>query len=304
MPDLIPIKKSHIKYYNNFPLYYISKNGEALLYKNADKKLDKDLLERNQYPQFFIHKEDKVSVVEKLQRVLNIKLARAISSKGLYAIKKSLCNIVEEALSGPLGVTLESLPETIEILFYGVKKNSDLLDALTAINNKSSKVVEHSVNVLALTAQYCFFKRYSEEQIKTFCLCALLHDFGSSKIDKKIIETKEKLTDKEYSIYKTHTIKGFREIELYPTFDKSIGITALEHHERLDGSGYPHGIKQISFEAQLVGLIDSYEALKYQDKTFRKALKPYDALQIIKTDVVAEKYNKAIFVDLCSCLIK
>lgn len=304
MADLIPIKKSQIKYYNKFPLYYISKNGEALLYKKADKKLNKALLERNQYPQFFIRKEDKSAVVEKLQGVLNIKLASAISSKGLHAIKKSLCDIVEEALSGPLETTLASLPETIEILFYGAKKNSDLLDALTAINNKSSKVVEHSVNVLALTAQYCFFKKYSEDQIKTFCLCALLHDVGTSKIDKKIIETKEKLSDKEYSIYKTHTIKGCREIELYPTFDKSVGITVLEHHERLDGSGYPHGTKQISFEGQLIGLIDSYEALKYQEKTFRKALNPYDALQIIKTDVVAGKYNKTIFIDLCSCLIK
>jgi type II secretory ATPase GspE/PulE/Tfp pilus assembly ATPase PilB-like protein len=64
------------------------------------------------------------------------------------------------------------------------------------------------------------------------------------------------------------------------------------------------GTKDISFEAQVIGLIDSYEPLKYSDKLFRKALKPYDALQIIKEDVLKGRYNKQIFIDLCSCLIK
>ncbi|MCK5100598.1 MAG: diguanylate cyclase, partial [Desulfobacteraceae bacterium] len=75
-------------------------------------------------------------------------------------------------------------------------------------------------------------------------------------------------------------------------------------HECLDGSGYPNGIKNISFEAQVIGLIDSYEPLKYRDKKFRKALNPYDALQIIRKDVIQGKYNKQVFIDLCSCLIK
>ena len=55
--DLIPVKKSHIRLYNDFPLYYISKEGNALLYKTEDKKLDGDMLDRNQYPQFFIKKK-------------------------------------------------------------------------------------------------------------------------------------------------------------------------------------------------------------------------------------------------------
>lgn len=304
MKELIPIKKSHIMLYNDFSLYYISKDGEPLLYKATDKKLDREMLEKNQYPQFFISKDDEASILKKLQSVLNIKLAKAISSKGVKAIKQGLCQIVEEALQGPLEISLFSLPETIEILFYGVKKNSDLLHAIAAMNSNSTKIIEHSVNVLALTSQYCFFKKYSDDEIKRFALCALLHDIGTSHIDKNIIETDEKLTDKEYAILKTHTIKGYRDMRLYPSFDKSISLTILEHHELLDGSGYPNGIKNISFEAQVIGLIDSYEPLKYRNKKFRAVLEPYDALQIIKTDVLQGKYNKQVFVDLCSCLIK
>ncbi len=126
MHNLVPIKKSHIRFYNNFSLYYISENGEALLYKKAEDKLDGEKIDRNQYPQFFISKENEKSVVKKLLSILNIKLAEKIASKGIKAIKQSICQIMAEALEGPLGTSLLSLPETIEILLCGAKRNPDL----------------------------------------------------------------------------------------------------------------------------------------------------------------------------------
>lgn len=302
--DLVPIKISHITYYNNFSLYYISKNGDPLLYKKPEKKLDKKMLDRNQYPQFYIKKDDEIQVVQALQKVLNIQLAKTISSKGLKAVRESVCHIVEEALSNPLDASLPTLPETIEIILMGAKKNSGLLESLASINKTSSKIVDHTVNVLSITAQYCFFKDYDDDRVKTMSLAALLHDVGLSKIEKELVETSDKLTDKEFAVYKTHPKKGFNDIRKHPDFDEVIARTALEHHERLDGQGYPGNITDICFEAQVVGLIDSYEALKYQEKSFRQSLTPYDALQIIKDDVVKGKYNKEVFVDLCSCLIK
>lgn len=301
---LISIKKSQIRFYSNFDLYYISDKGEALLYKQAREKLDGDMLDRNQYPQFFIRKEDEELVVKKLLSILNIKLAKMISSKGITAIKQSICQVVTEALEGHPDTGPLYLPETIEIILFGAKKNPDLLDALTLMNSHSSKIIEHSVNVLTLTFQFAFYKGYTEDKVKKLALCALLHDLGTSRIDKELIETDDILTDKQYAEYKTHTVQGYRIMELFPDFDESVALTALEHHERLDGSGYPSGIKNISPEAQIIGLIDSYEPLKYRDKKFRKALPPYDAMQIIKKDVVNGKYNKQMFVDLCSCLTK
>ncbi len=303
-PDLIPVKKSHIQFYNNFDLYHISKEGEPLLYKAADKKLDGEMLDRNQYPQFFIKKKDEAQIIKQLLKVLNLKLAKAISSKGIKTVKQTIGKIMEEALEGPLGISLSSLPETIEILLFGAKKNPDLLDALASMNAKSPVIIEHSINVLALTMQYAFFKELDDDRVKNLALCALLHDIGMTKIGKELIETKDALTDKQFAEYQSHTIRGYREMDLFPSFDKSVALTALEHHERLDGSGYPNRLKNISQEARIIGLIDSYEPLKYREKNFRKALTPYDALQIIKKDVVLGKYSKQMFKDLCSCLIK
>ncbi len=303
MLDLIEIKKSQIIFCKKFPIYYISKEREPVLYKPPEKGLDAATIEKNPHSHLFIRKEDEDAIIGILMSIMNAKLAKAISEKGFYAIKKFLCQIVEEALNRPLETTLKALPETIDILFDNVEKNPEFLKALTTINNNSPKVIEHSVNVLALTTQYCFFKKYSENDIKRFGLCALLHDIGTSHIDKKIIESDLKLSDNEFTQLKTHTTKGYKDIKSKSFFDDSVALTALEHHELLDGSGYPKGIKDISFEAQVIGLIDSYEPLTYSNKAFRKVLKPYEALQIIKNDVKKEKYNKKVFVDLCSCLI-
>ena len=236
--------------------------------------------------------------------VLNMKLAKAISSKGIKVLKTAIAGIMTEALQGPFEASLTALPETVEILLFGAKKNKDLLEALAAMNGKSPVLIEHSINVLALTVQYGFYKNCNEDRIRTLALCAMLHDIGMTKIDKKLVEKKERLTDTEFAKYKNHTVKGHSEMMELSLFDKSVASTALEHHERLDGSGYPNNSKNISQEAQIIGLIDSYEPLKYRDKTFRKALKPYDALQIIKDDAIQGKYNKQVFKDLCICLIK
>ncbi len=302
--DFIPIKKSHITFYNNkFPLYYLSKDGEPVLFKEPGKKLTKDIFDGNQHSNFFIRKKDEAFVVKTLMSVLNMKLAKTISSKGIIATKQAICQILKEALEGPFEISLQALPETIEILFFNGKKTPAFFEALTSVNNNSPTIIEHSVNVLAITAQYCFFKKYSDDEMIKFGLCALLHDAGTAHIDRKIIETNETLTEEEFEELKTHTKRGYKELKSSPGLDNAIAMVALQHHELLDGSGYPDGSKNFSFESQVVGLIDSYEPLKYRDKSFRKALQPYDALQIIKKDVVQGRYNKEVFIDLCSCLI-
>lgn len=262
------------------------------------------MLEKNQYPQFFIRKKDEAKVRKEIGSVMNMEFAKAVSSQGFEVVKNALSRIVNEAISNPSNGGLSVLPETIEILFYGAKKQPDLLDSLLSLSSGSSKVVEHSINVLSIATQYCFFKGFPDDKVKNICLCALLHDIGTSGIDKTIIETDKKITEKEYLKYKKHTVLGFKQLQQYPSFDRSVEVTALEHHELLDGSGYPKGTTQISFEAMVIGLIDTYESLKYRARKYRNPLSPYAALQIIKKDVIKGKYNKDIFVDLCSCLIK
>lgn len=302
--NLIPIKPSHIQLYNDLPLYYISDKGEPVLYKKPDVPVGKKLLDTDKQSQFFILREDEGLVTQKLISALNRKLVDDISSKGIATIKQSICLIVDEALQGPHEASLSMLPETVEIIFCNAKKSPKFLETLASIQSKSSRIIEHSVNVLALTTQYCFFKELTDVEIRKLGLCALLHDVGACHFEKELIEAKKLLSEEEFETMKSHTTKGYEDLKSNKEFDRSVAQTALEHHELLDGTGYPNGTRDMSFESQLIGLIDSYEPLKYNEKPYRKALKPYDALQVLKEDVLKGRYNKQVFIDLCLCLTK
>lgn len=303
MLDLISVKKTHILRYSKFSLYHISK-GEPKLYKKPGQQLDMKMLERNQYPRFYIVRADETKVVKKLKTVWTVKMLKEAAAEGVDKVRDILRLIIDEAVTDPVDEKYVPLTETIEILMFGGKKNTGLVDLLVAMNNKSPVIIERSINVMAITANYCAFKNFNDNDTKRMTMCALLHDVGLARIDKGIVEAKERLSDEEFAQYKTHPQKGFEMIQPHKAFDESVMRTALEHHERMDGSGYGKGIGKISYEARFIGLIDCYEALKYHDKNFRKNLSPFDALNIIKKDVVQGKYDRDIFMDLCSCLIK
>jgi HD-GYP domain-containing protein (c-di-GMP phosphodiesterase class II) len=77
----------------------------------------------------------------------------------------------------------------------------------------------------------------------------------------------------------------------------------LQHHEKIDGNGYPRGINHISKTAQIVGLVDCYEALTSDDRPYRNAMDPFRALIIIKDEVLAGKFNRRIFEKFCYSLL-
>ena len=86
--------------------------------------------------------------------------------------------------------------------------------------------------------------------------------------------------------------------------DKNICSVALEHHEKLDGSGYPRGKRQISEVAQIVGIIDCYEAITNNERPYRGAMLPIDTLNVIKNDVESGKFNRDIFENFAKSLVE
>jgi HD-GYP domain-containing protein (c-di-GMP phosphodiesterase class II) len=102
---------------------------------------------------------------------------------------------------------------------------------------------------------------------------------------------------------KRHPKIGEYIIKIKSGIDGSIARGALEHHEKLDGSGYPKGLQHISFAGQLLGIIDCYEALTNEDRPYRRARQPLETLKFIKDDVENSKFNRDIFEKFCYSLI-
>jgi HD-GYP domain-containing protein (c-di-GMP phosphodiesterase class II) len=99
------------------------------------------------------------------------------------------------------------------------------------------------------------------------------------------------LTSREREIINSHTISTFRILSKMPWTRQLKGIPdiAAHHHEKLDGSGYPHGLKadQISMESKILAVVDIYEALVAQDRPYKPKMAPEKALDILKKEVEA-----------------
>ena len=111
---------------------------------------------------------------------------------------------------------------------------------------------------------------------------ATLHDFGIIRIPGEILNKPGKLTDQEYEIMKQHPVHGFQILKSID-FPWPVGRMILQHHERLDGSGYPGGISgdDIIIEARIIAVADVVDSMT-SDRPYRKALPVETALAEIK----------------------
>lgn len=303
MVDFIQIKESQIHYYRDVPLYCKADSGEFVLYKPKGKRISFTEETRTLPDHIFIHKQDSQAALAELQKSFNTHLRQCLTPKDLTKAKAILCGIVEEAMAQPSTTALTNLPETIDIIFDGYGSNAQLLKKLAERTSMDRSLMEHAVNAMAITMLYGHHCRLSPEETRRLAITALLHDIGKIRLDPNIVITNRKLTDKEFEEYKTHAAIGHDLIKESGAFDASVARALLEHHERLDGSGYPRGIAHIGYEAQLVGLIDSYENLTQREKVHRKVKSPFETLNLIKDEVLRYgKFDRAIFKDLCTCL--
>ena len=140
----------------------------------------------------------------------------------------------------------------------------NMLDSLDVFTRK------HCENVANLTCRICEYLRCSQKFTIYATTCAYLHDIGKLFIPPAILQKPGTLTNEEYEIMKTHTTIGYnicmKDLKLRP-----YSAGALYHHEGLDGSGYPNGVKKkkIPYVAQIIRVADEYDAIvsKRQYKT-------------------------------------
>ena len=132
----------------------------------------------------------------------------------------------------------------------------DILGSLDPFTRK------HSENVANLCCRICEYLRCKTSFIVHCTIGGYLHDIGKQFIPLKILNKSDRLTPEEYEVIKTHTTLGYNMCMKDPKL-RPYALFALDHHEALDGSGYPNGItkKDIPYGAQIVRVADEYDAL-------------------------------------------
>ncbi|MFH1075965.1 MAG: response regulator [Pseudomonadota bacterium] len=139
----------------------------------------------------------------------------------------------------------------------------------------------HSDSVSAIVVSMGVQLRISNEDMETLELGSKLHDLGKIGVPDSILLKAGKLTNMEFMLLKRHPTIGAKILSPIQRFDKIIPIV-MYHHERIDGNGYPEGLKgdEIPFWARMTAVADTYHAIT-SDRPYRKGLPHETALQII-----------------------
>lgn len=129
---------------------------------------------------------------------------------------------------------------------------------------KYPEVYRHSCSVQELATNFAFFLGYSYQESMKIRLGAYIHDVGKSFIDADILLKEGRLSTEEYEIVKTHSRIGYDFLQKQSyTLDKELLAIVLQHHERIDGTGYPLALKGDSIHpyAKVISLCDVYDAI-------------------------------------------
>lgn len=159
------------------------------------------------------------------------------------------------------------------------------------IDNKSHFTHTHSKGVSELAYKTAKISGYNDLLIKKIKIAGLLHDLGKLSIPNDILDKPGKLNEEEYMKMRSHTYYTKKILREIGGID-DIAEWAANHHEKLDGSGYPEGLKDKDLDSvsKLMAVCDMYQALT-EDRPYRRGMSSKDAIDIIYKSVKLKKLD-------------
>lgn len=243
--------KKHIK---NLKEIYVNKNERDLIIK--DLKLKKSL-------------SFQTKMFKKDGSIIHVQITASCCSDGLMIgfLQDISCS----------AKTQEKLEETLDAAVSALSKLSEIRDPYTA---------GHMRNVSTLSVEIGKYIGMPNDQLQCLRYGSLLHDIGKIYVPSDILTKPSRLTEKEYALVQEHPLYGYKILKDVPFIcTYNVAEIILYHHERLDGSGYPKGLKdeEISIFPRIVAVADILEAMYHHrpykpGKPLKKCLKTLDLL--------------------------
>lgn len=196
--------------------------------------------------------------------------------KALQVAKKTL-----ESRALPAG-RLSEAKKVVQKIMTELEGNSELCYTMSVIRSVDEYTFEHSVNVCLLSLVIGAALHYSRDDLQNLGVGALLHDLGKIHMP-DLVRKQGSLTPGEWERMKEHTTLGFNDLRRH--FDLSLlsAHVAYQHHERLDGSGYPRGLKggEIHEFGLISAVADVFDAMN-ADRPYRPRREPQETAEELR----------------------
>lgn len=177
---------------------------------------------------------------------------------------------------------VKDLNKLIEQVVSSLEEDEHALVNIINLKSYDDYTYHHSISVAVLsiaTAQHMGFDR---QAVRRLAKCAMMHDIGKTSVPVEIINKPGKLTESEFDVVKKHSPDGYHFLSDKIIGDEEIWDGVLFHHERMDGHGYPRGLRSndIPLWSKILSVADVYDALT-SNRPYRQPMQPAEALEYI-----------------------
>ncbi len=230
----------------------------------------------------YIYIEDRISygieIEETVEPALRSKIVNKIT-ESFHSVRK----LNSKQISFVLDQQSKAIGNIVEDLLQAVLDSKEILMVLTDAFMYDEYLYQHSFQVTLYSLAIGKEMGYSYEDLRLIGMGALLHDIGKLMVPKEILLKPDPLTDEEYEIMKQHTKHGFDLLRNLHSVSLLVAHCAFQHHERLDGSGYPRGIMDAEIHpfAKIIGVADVFDAVT-SNRVYREKLLPSQGMAIIE----------------------
>lgn len=205
-----------------------------------------------------------------------------LKTRHLYQEARELQGKLIRQLKAGEPIDITPLATVAEEMVDTMFSHGDAMLCLARIRAKDAYLMEHSMNVAILLANFGRYLGLERSVLKELTLGGLLHDVGKIMTPDEVLNKPGKLSDDEFVIMREHVVHSHDILKNTPGITPTMLEVAANHHERLDGTGYPRRLKgdQLSLYTRMSGIIDVYDAIT-ADRVYKSGMQPTQAFRIL-----------------------
>ena len=240
--------------------------------QGATARTDEDVAEETEY---LLREADKSLSTSTISMADEVRQAMKLCNTA----KQSVVDMFSTARMGK-AIEVGQALALVEDIANSASRHPHALISLARLKNVDEYTYMHSVAVCGLMIALARQLNMSEEHVREAGLAGLLHDIGKIAIANQILNKPGKLTDTEFAVMKTHPERGLRILQNSDSVSPAVLDVCLHHHEKIDGTGYPHGLRgdDISLLARMGAVSDVYDAIT-SDRPYKQGWLPAEAIR-------------------------
>ena len=203
------------------------------------------------------------------------------ASESYERTNEILARVTEDIRAGNT-LQIDRVEDVIDDMVDSMVRNPDAMMWVARMRELDHSTYDHGLNVAINLVAFGRHLGYPRDPLSHLGMVGLLLDIGKIKLPRTLLEKSGRLTDSEFALAKTHVALGLNELHRTPNIHPDVLEGIAQHHERMNGSGYPQGLQgeKISVFGRMAGIADTYAAMT-KKRAYAAAASPHEVLQML-----------------------